>query len=43
MTITAIITADPSQPVEVQTWLDAHPDISVQKMMVNENIFYVLY
>lgn len=43
MTITTIITADPSQPVEVQKWLDANPDIVIVRMMVSGNLFYVMY
>lgn len=43
MTIVTIITNDPSQPTEVQAWLDANPDVIVARVLVNGNIFYVMY
>jgi hypothetical protein len=43
MTIVTIIMDDPSQPVEVQAWLDANPDITISRMMVNGNFIYILY
>lgn len=43
MTIITIITENPSQPVEVQTWLNENQDITVSKMFVQGNIFYIVY
>jgi len=43
MTLQTIITLDPSNPVEVQTWLDAHPDITITEFVVSQNLFYILY
>jgi hypothetical protein len=35
--------ADPSQPVEVQAWLDANPDVIISRMLVNGNLVYIIY
>lgn len=46
MTIATIIVANPTDPVEVQTWFDDHPMLllaNVRILAVNSNIFYVIY
>lgn len=43
MTITTIETVDATNPVEVQTWLDANPSVVLLHVMVQGNLFYVLY
>lgn len=43
MTIITIVVADLTNPVEVQAWLDAHPDTVVSRLFVQQNIFYVIY
>lgn len=43
MTIIAITIADASAPVEVQAWLDAHPNIVDWRVVVSTGVFYIFY
>jgi hypothetical protein len=43
MTIVTINVADATNPVEVQTWLDANPTASLFDVAVNGSLFYIFY
>jgi hypothetical protein len=43
MTLTTIVVADISNPIEVQAWMNANPQIVVEKMFIQQNVFYILY
>lgn len=43
MTIDTLIVVDPANPVEVQTWLNNHQEITTFKMYLQGNIFYLIY
>lgn len=42
-TITAIICADQTNPIEVQAWIMANPTIQPLFMFLQSNIFYIVY
>lgn len=42
-TIDTIITLDPSNPVEVQAWLTAHPLTVITAIFVYGHLFYIVH
>ena len=43
MIIVSISTTDPSDPVEVQNWLDKNPGVNIFNILVQSNLFYIFY
>lgn len=44
MTLVTIVVEEPDNPVEVQAWLEEHPEITnVSKMWSAGKTFYLLY
>lgn len=43
MTIVTILVMDPRDPVEVQTWLDAHPIAVISNTLFQDHTFYIFY
>jgi hypothetical protein len=43
MTIITIIVADLGNPSEVQTWFDNNPAVITCQVLVQQNIFYIIY
>jgi hypothetical protein len=43
MTITTVIVADYTNPVEVQTWFNNNPLVVSTQVLVQGSIFYIIY
>lgn len=44
MTLVTIVVEEPDNPVEIQAWLDSHPEVtSVSKMWSAGKTFYILF
>jgi len=43
MTVATVIVADPTNPVELQSWLDNNSNISIFTILGGSTIFYILY
>jgi hypothetical protein len=43
MTVATVAVADPTNPVELQAWLDNNPNVSIFTILGNSAIFYILY
>lgn len=43
MTIATVVVVDASNPVELQAWLDQHPNASIFDIRGNNTIFYIFY
>lgn len=43
MKIAAISVKDELNPIEVQTWLDAHPTAILLFFYIDNSIFYIIY
>lgn len=42
-TIDTVITSDPSNPVELQAWFQAHPLAVITAIFVSGNLFYIVH
>lgn len=43
MNAISIMINDLSNPIEVQNWFDANPNVSIQTIQVQENRVYIFY
>lgn len=43
MTIDTIKLSDPTNPIEIQEWLDSHVEVTSFKIFTNYNIVYIIY
>lgn len=43
MIIATITVGDATSPIEVQSWLDAHPAITNWRVVISNGIFYIFY
>lgn len=43
MTIDTVLIIDSVNPVEMQTWLDAHPLVVINHIVFEDHKFYIFY
>jgi hypothetical protein len=43
MTIVPIVIIDEWHPVEIQTWLDANPTVTIKFISFKDNLVYIFY
>jgi hypothetical protein len=43
MTISVLVLADKLNPVEIQTWLDSHTTVTIDRILMQDNIVYIFY
>ena len=43
MTVISIMINDLANPIEVQTWMDANPTVSIQFIQIQTNRVYIFY
>lgn len=43
MTITTLTLADKLNPVEIQDWFNANPDIVLDRILIQDTIVYILW
>lgn len=43
MTVATILVVDLTNPVEVQAWLDANPNITINNVAFQDHAFYIFY
>lgn len=43
MQLITIILNDPNKPVEMMEWLQNNPEVDVQKVLLDKNVFYIFY
>lgn len=41
MTLTTVVMSDPNKPFEMTEWLEAHPELEVEHILLNKNVFYI--